>query len=325
MKREIIQNPRQSKGDFHSTLRFTPAKWTFFVFHLGVLLATLVDATLANAQQRHDVLTSRYDENRTGAALAEALLTPEAIDTRIDGGKFGKLFTYNLNYQGAPGGDVYAQPLYASNVGIAHHGINNILLVATMNGFVFALDADGPKAGSDGVFWQKNLGPPPSVDDIWRNCSFWRPCLDEGKNIRGSVGIMSTPVIDRQRGIVFVVARILLDRDHVIYRLHALELRTGSDFDGSPIEIIGESRGVQFNPNFQNQRPGLAIARGQIIVAFGSYADLLPYYGWVFSYRYDADIGFTQSASFVTTPDGDTSSTCALSLPGRDPANNCAH
>jgi outer membrane protein assembly factor BamB len=157
---------------------------------------------------------------------------------------------------------------------------------------------------------------------------FFRPCLNTGTNIRGNIGIMSTPVIDRKRGIVFVVARIKVDSDHVVYRLHALDLRSGNDLAGGPIEIVGNALGVPFNPNYQNQRVGLALARGQIIVAFGSYADVLPYHGWVFSYRYDAEVGFTQSASFVTTPDGDTSATCAF-WPSpefwREFANHCAH
>jgi hypothetical protein len=214
-------------------------------------------------------------------------------------------------------GDIYAQPLYVSNVGIPGHGTANVLLVATMNGFVFALDADSPRVGSDGVFWKRNLGPPPSIDDVWRNCSPSFPCpgLFRGTNIRGNLGIMGTPIIDRNRGIVFVVARMLVDPDHVIYRLHALDLREGVDLAGSPVEIEGEALGVEFNPNDQNQRPGLALARDQIIVAFGSYADFLPYHGWVFSYRHDDSGSFVRTGIFVTTPDGDTKFTCAVPAP----------
>jgi outer membrane protein assembly factor BamB len=295
------------------------------------LLPTLVAAlwgclcfspTAANAQ---DVLASRYDDARTGAALRERLLTPHSIDRTIDSEAFGLLFRYKLDVAGEPAGDIYAQPLFVSRVGVPGRGTKNLLLVATMKNFVFALDADGPTGSDGGLLWQRSLGLAPQVDDVWRNCSVANPCLDRGSNIRGTVGIMATPVIDRVRGIVFIIARVLVDPDHVVYRLHALDLREGRDLSSSPIEIGGTAQGVSFNPNYQNQRSGLALARGQIIVAFGSYADLLPYHGWVFSYRYSPRSGFNRTGAFVTTPDGDTSFGCALPLPFRNAANNCAH
>jgi hypothetical protein len=126
---------------------------------------------------------------------------------------------------------------------------------------------------------------------------------------------MSTPVVDRQRGIVFVVARVLLDPDHVVYRLHAIDLHDGHDLAGSPTDVSGAALGVTFNPNYQNQRSVLALARGQIIIAFGSYADFLPYHGWIFSYRYDDGVGFTRSAIFVSTPDGSITALCAVPAP----------
>ena len=62
-----------------------------------------------------DVLTSRYDLERTGAALHERLLTPASIDRNLDPDNFGKLFTYDLAaISGQPDGvgEIYAQPLY---------------------------------------------------------------------------------------------------------------------------------------------------------------------------------------------------------------------
>jgi hypothetical protein len=92
-------------------------------------------------------------------------------------------------------------------------------------------------------------------------------------------------------------------------------LRDGHDLAGSPADVSGDALGVTFNPNYQNQRAGLALARGQVIIAFGSYADSLPYHGWIFSYRYDDDVGFTRSAVFVSTPDGDITALCAQPKP----------
>ena len=261
-----------------------------------------------------DVLTSRNDNERTGAALSEHLLTPDAIDVARDPDAFGYLFHYNLRalLQVGRAGDIYAQPLYAERVRIPGYGLANLLLVATMKNYVVALDADGSRPGTNGVLWRRDLGPAPSMDDVWAHCQAPQtPCGLIGGNIRENAGIASTPVIDRQRGIVFVVARILVGAGAVRYRLHALDLRTGGDLAGSPVEIAGAASGVQFSADDQNQRPGLALARGQVIVAFGAYEDFFRYHGWVFSYRYDAGIGFTRSAVFVTTPDGEPQGGCS--------------
>jgi hypothetical protein len=126
-----------------------------------------------------------------------------------------------------------------------------------MNNVVFAFDADGPKSGTDGVLWKRNLGTPPSIDDVLKNCSIDQPCIDPGGNIRGNLGIMSTPVIDRPRGLVFLVARVLLPSGRIEYRLHALDVRTGHDRAGSPVQIQAQVLGGHyFVPEYQNQRAG---------------------------------------------------------------------
>ena len=261
-----------------------------------------------------DVLSSRYDAQRTGAALGETLLRPDAIDRDLDPDAFGKLFTYDLGaLTGRAVGEIYAQPLYVRNISVPGKGVVNMLLVATMSNLVIALDADGPLPDRSVVLWQRQLGPAPSMDgSVWKNCEISHCLAPIGYNMRGTAGIGSTPVIDRQRGIVFLVDRVLTGQGiDVRYRLHALSLRDGRDLEGSPVSITGSSHGASFNPNWQNQRAGLAMSRGHILIGFGAYEDLLEYRGWVFSYRYDAGVGFAQSAVMTTTPDGDTSRTCA--------------
>ena len=188
-----------------------------------------------------------------------------------------------------------------------------MLLVATMSNSIFALDADGPLPERSGVLWQRKLGSAPAMEgNVWKNCAASHCLAPIGHNIRGSAGIGSTPVIDRLRGIIFVVDRVLTGQGiDVEYRLHALDLHDGHDLAGSPSRIAGSSLGVTFNPNWQNQRAGLAMSRGQIIIGFGAYEDLLAYRGWLFSYRYDSGTGFVQSATMTTTPDGDVSDSCA--------------
>ena len=260
-----------------------------------------------------DVLSSRNDDARTGAALHEAVLTPDKVSQAAHPGDFGKLFHYDLAaIGGQPVGQIYAQPLFVSQVSVAGRGLINMLLVATMGNLVVALDADGPSPGHDGVLWVRRFGTAPGMDDaVWRNCAISHCLVQVGGNIVGTAGIGSTPVIDRQRGIVFVVNRELTGSGFAVeYRLHALDLHDGHDLPGSPTVIRGSSQGTTFVPDFQNQRAGLALSLGKVIIGFGAYEDLLAYRGWVFSYAYNPNSGFSQSAVLTTTPDGDITAQC---------------
>jgi len=265
-----------------------------------------------------DVLTSRGDAGRTGANLSETLLTTENVNRDA----FGLLFAYDLSGDdGRSGGDVFAQPLVVSRVGIPNKGVRNLIVVATTKNLIFALDADGPAPGEDGVLWKRQLGAPPTIEQMLKGDVLCHVPGEGCTNIRpgGHVGIMSTPAIDRERGVVFVASRTIDSQDHIHHNLHALDLKSGQDLAGSPIEMQGSASGVQFEAQYQNQRVGLALAKGQVIVAFGSHQDKQPYHGWVMSYRYDGT-GFVQTGIFVTTPTGDTSwPVCAFLL------NNCAH
>lgn len=293
-----------------------------------------------------DVLASRNDDGRTGANLHETLLNVSNVRT-----SFGKLHAYDLSIDGESGGHVYAQPLYVSNVMIPGRGLTNILLVATTNNFVFAFDADAniPQLSKDPVVWQVNLGRPPSIDDVWRlgECQqndrhcHWRSTNFQGKgNIVGNVGIISTPVVDRNRQIIFVVSRTILQNpERIVYQLHALDLLTGREKIASPINIEDQlipSLGIRFNPAVQNQRPGLVISKDHLIVAFGAHEDLMPFRGWVMSFLYRASSrsGFIRTGIFASTPDGSISRDCAGLAPPftgigdsafDNLANECAH
>ena len=241
------------------------------------------------------------------------MLTPENVSQSRNPGGFGKLFFYDLAaIGGQPAGEVYAQPLYVSNVSVPGHGVANMLLVATMGNFVLALDADGPSPERDGVLWKHTFGTAPDMNgDVWKNCPVSHCLAPIGGNIQGTAGIGGTPLIDRQRGIVFVVNRERVGAGiEIDYRLHALDLHDGHELPGSPTSIRGSYLGAIFNPNWQNQRVGLAMSRGQIIIGFGAYEDLLAYRGWIFSYHYQ-DNSFAQTGVMTTTPDGDTSALCA--------------
>jgi hypothetical protein len=233
------------------------------------------------------VLTQHNDNFRTGANLNETQLNT----TNVNVSQFGKLFSRAVD------GFVYAQPLYLPDVAIPQMGVHNVVYVATEHNSVYAYDADDPAASSP--LWQVNLGDSVPSTDI---------APDYGDLIP-EIGITGTPVIDPVAGAIYVVAKSK-DRDGYHQKLHALDVSTGAEQFGGPVEIAGSVLGtgdanvngtVGFDPFVQLNRPGLLLSNGRVYVAFGSHADMDPYHGWVMAY--DAAT-LQQVAVYNTTPDG---------------------
>jgi hypothetical protein len=110
-------------------------------------------------------------------------------------------------------------------------------------------------------------------------------------------------VIDPATGTLYVVSKSMNSAGTVFYqRLHAIDITTGNEKFGGPANIgssitfPGTGDGgstVSFNPQQQNQRPGLALVNGVVYVAWSSHEDTYPYYGWV--------IGFNASSLSVAS------------------------
>src|ERR1051326_9175081 len=79
-----------------------------------------------------DVLTWHNDNARTGANLSETILTPANVTVN----QFGKLFVISAD------GQIYAQPLYVSNLTLPGKGTHNVVYIATEHDSVYACDAD---------------------------------------------------------------------------------------------------------------------------------------------------------------------------------------
>lgn len=205
-----------------------------------------------------NVLTGNYDNYRTNANPHETILNFSTVNALT----FGKLFTLPVD------GVTYAQPLYVSDLAIPGQGTHNVLVVATMHNSLYAFDADtsGPS------LWQANFGPSvPTADYAFRD-------------ILPEVGILSTPVIDLASGTVYAVADVKQNGSYS-YQLHALDLATGADKPGSPVEIqTAIVAAVRFDPFQHLQRPGLLLSNGVVYAAFGSHADSIPFHGWLFAY-----------------------------------------
>jgi len=228
------------------------------------------------------VYSYRYDNTGTGQNRFETLLTPRNVNAAT----FGKLFAAPID------GYVYAQPLYFGHVAVVGQGTHNVVYVATENDTVFAIDAD---TGAE--LFRSNLGPAVPKDQL--------PCPDMGPQI----GITGTPVIDPVTNTLYVAAKSFRSGSTSFY-LHALDLASGKEKDGSPVLITatlpgtgtGKRNGtVTFNAVPQLQRPGLVLTSGQVIIAFGSLCDRGPFHGWVFAY--DA-ASLKRVGVFLTTPNG---------------------
>src|SRR6185436_14419512 len=72
------------------------------------------------------LLTRNYDNQRTGANLAETVLNP----SNVNAAQFGKLFQLPVDDQ------VYASVLFSSGVSIAG-GTHDVVYVATLNNTVY--------------------------------------------------------------------------------------------------------------------------------------------------------------------------------------------
>ena len=267
----------------------------------GVLRLLVGLACLVGPGPAQDVLTSRYDNARSGHQGAEAVLTPASIGYS----RFGKVATFAVD------GDVYAQPLYVSQYQMIDGSKHNVLFVATQHDWLYAFDANGNNPAT-GYLWRVSLLGAGET---------WLASGDVGTDdIFPSIGITGTPVIDRSGGILYVVAKsksvTSQSLSGITQRLHAVSLADGSEKLNGPTVIaaavpgIGEGGTViHFNPLTQNQRPGLTLAlspgsasKNTVYIAWASHGDGGTYHGWVIGYN-AADIS-QQSGAWANTPDG---------------------
>ena len=246
---------------------------TTLLFGLGVLLS---QSLVGHAQA---VLTQHNDLGRSGSDPNEAVLNTSNVNVQ----SFGKVFSLPVD------GFLYAQPLYDPAVPIAN-GTHNVVYAATAHNSVYAFDAD---TGSQ--YWHVYLGPsvPSSVIGT--------------ENIQVEVGIISTPVIDPSTGTIYVVAKTY-ENYNQIFRLHALNIATGAEKFGGPVEISASVGGtgmqssggqVSFVPAKENQRAALTLVNGTVYVAFASHEDYPPYHGWVLGYQASS---LQQVQAFNVTP-----------------------
>jgi mono/diheme cytochrome c family protein len=186
----------------------------------GAILLALIGTT-TSASRPHtpapvEKLTFHGDPQRTGWNARETVLTPASVA----GGHFGLLWqTPQLDSVNGVPPLLFASPLYVPELPFAsgpHRGQHlSLAYVVTSAGYAYAINT-------------RVAGSTPAGAIIWRKQLTERPC---GK---GTMGNLSTPVIDRTTGRLYVTSCSGEDWD---WHVHALDLQTGAEASGWPTAI----------------------------------------------------------------------------------------
>ncbi len=179
-------------------------------------------------------------------------------------------------------GQLFGEPLVSSGR----------VYVATENDTLYALSS------SDGsVIWSTHVGTPVPAGDL--------PCGD----IRPTVGITGTPVIDENRSEIFVVAEELVNGTpaHMLIGLSTISGRVETTQDVDPSGS---------DPAAMLQRTGLTLDAGNVVFAMGgNYGDCASYRGRVVAV---SESGGTPSFFTVDAASGDSQG--AIWMGGAAPA-----
>ncbi len=156
-------------------------------------------------------------------------------------------------------GNMWASPLYLE------HGPKDkgVFFAVTTGNDVFALDET-----TGATVWTRNIGSSPTQNGV--SCGNIHP-----------LGILSTPVIDAGKGVLYVAGAIGTSSisDH---QVHALSVTDGAEQAGWPVSVNLSSGGTTFTPPPQNQRSALSLVAGKLYVAYGGHVgDCGAYHGWV--------------------------------------------
>jgi hypothetical protein len=255
-----------------------------------------------------DVITYHYDNGRSGQNLNETALTLANVNST----SFGKKGEFLVD------GRVDAQPLYLSQLTVGGQK-KNVLYVVTEHGSVYAFDADSINGNTSTFLWKTStLGAGETTSDD-RGCGQVSP----------EIGITSTPVIDRARNAIYVVAMSKNSSGAYFHRLHALNLSTGAEMFGGPQNITATYPGnganssggnVVFDPKKYKERPGLLQINGTIYTTWSSHCDSGPYTSWVMAFSADT---LAQTSVLNLVPNGnDGGIWMAGTAPAADSAGN---
>ncbi len=250
-------------------------------------LSASASLTLSVGTANVDIVTYHDDIGRTGLNPNEAILTP----SNVTASTFGLLRILHVD------GLVDGQPLYLSNLTVAAQS-QNVVFVVTENDSVYAFNAD-----TGAQLWKTSVLGTSETTSGDHGCG----------QITPQIGITSTPVIDRSagsHGTIFVVGMSQDTSGAYHQRLHALDVTTGAELSGSPVEITASYPGtgasssggnVIFAPGQYAERVGLLLLNHTLYLGWTSHCDQEPYTGWLMAHN---ESSLAQTAVLNLTPNG---------------------
>jgi len=235
-----------------------------------------------------DVTTYHYNNTRQGWNNQETTLTPANVNST----SFGKVAFYSTD------GHVDAAPLFAANVPLSTSTSANLVYIATEHGSVYAFNqATGQQV------WKTSVLASGETTSGDFSCD----------QITPEIGITATPVIDRSHGpngTIYLVGMSVDASNNYHQRLHALDLATGAELSGSPVDVAATYPGtgdnstngiVTFDPAKYAERAALLLVNGTIYLTWTSHCDQRPYTGWVMGYSENT---LQQTSVINLTPNG---------------------
>jgi hypothetical protein len=255
----------------------------------GLAMALIAIASSFCSAQTN-VLTYHNDNFHTGQNLTETILTL----ANVNASTFGKLFVLPAD------GKVEAQPLYVAGLSIPNQGKHNVAFIASEHDTVYAYDADSGGA----PLWQVSFLAPGETPAGTQGCAQVTP----------EIGVTATPVIDLNagdHGTIYVVSMSKDSDGGYHQRLHALDITSGQEEFGGPVEIAATFPGngdgstgglLQFDPRMYKERSALVLSNGVIYTSWASHCDFQPYTGWVIGYD---QYSLSQTLVYNFTPNGE--------------------
>ncbi|MGD0526128.1 MAG: pyrrolo-quinoline quinone [Polyangiaceae bacterium] len=235
------------------------------------------------------VLTYHNDEARTGQYTLETSLTPSSVGSTT----FGKLFAQPVDSY------IYAEPLFLPGLTIGGK-THDVVFVVTEANSVYAFDADTAQA----ALWHTNVGTALSCSDLH----------DCGDLVPGA-GITGTPVIDPSSQTMYLVALTKDSAGAFHHRFHAIDITSGAERTGSPVEVSPTAAGtganstngtIAFDPGTHYQRCALLLTGGVVYVGIGSNAESdSDNHGWIVGYGAGS---LASTISFCASPNDNWSS-----------------
>jgi hypothetical protein len=261
---------------------------------VAAAVISLLLGTVSGARAGVVVPTQHNDNFRTGANLAETVLTPATVTQlglrRVDRAVDGAMNT---------------QILYAHGVSAGGRE-RNVAYVTTSANSVYAFDADDRSSGlQNGMLWRRTFADPGSSPPALARGINATPVLEfaDGK---GTIDVLYSTANQFPWSSAGIADELkMLETLDVHYYLVKLDLATGKTLAG-PVEVQGsmkrtDGRTMTFVPRNESDTASLLLDHGYLYASFSARQNenVSQYYGWMV--RYDA-ANLSYAGAFNTEP-----------------------